>query len=172
MNPAPTAWAESRDGSVQPPSATKPALAPGTVVRYRVGYIHSETGSTPRSATVITITNEATTPCTVSVDWRKRFSPTGPGGVICTTTFTSLARGQSADLCSRSLPGEVTVCNAVCAPELTFDEGNAVVGSTNTAVCAKIAVTARTYYFSGSDTTISGIDNPKITKFAVGNVGD
>ena len=60
----------------------------------------------------------------------------------------------------------------MCSPELIFDEGNAVVGSTSTAACAKISVTARTYYFGVSDSVISGIDNPKITKFAVGSVGD
>ena len=100
------------------------------------------------------------------------FSATGAGGVICTTTFANLQRGQSADLCSRALPGAVTSCNAVCSPELIFDEGNAVVGSTSGPDCAKITVSARTYYFGASDLTVTGITDPSITKFAVGSVGD
>ncbi len=163
--------AESADGSSGQETAA-PGLAPGTVARFRVGYMHSETGSVPRSATVVTIVNEATVPCTVSVDWRKGFSATGIGGVICTTTVTNLQRGQSAELCSRPVPSAVAVCNATCAPPLTFDEGNAVVGSTSGAACAKISVSTRTYYFGASDTDIVGITDPSITKFAVGTVGD
>lgn len=165
------ARAESRDGS-QGPAVTSPQLAPGAISRYRIPYIHSEIGSVPRSATVVTVVNEAPVPCTVSVDWRKGFSATGPGGVICTTTFANLQRGQSADLCSRPLPGEITSCNAVCSPALTFDEGNAVVGSTAGPDCAKISVSARTYYFGASDTVVNAISDPAITKFAVGTVGD
>lgn len=165
------ARAENRDGS-QGPAVTSPQLAPGAISRYRIPYIHSETGSVPRSATVVTVVNEAAVPCTVSVDWRKGFSATGPGGVICTTTFANLQRGQSADLCSRPLPGEITSCNAVCSPALIFDEGNAVVGSTAGPDCAKISVSARTYYFGASDTVVNAITDPAITKFGVGSVGD
>lgn len=165
------ARAENRDG-IQGPAVTSPQLAPGAISRYRIPYIHSETGSVPRSATVVTVVNEAAVPCTVSVDWRKGFSATGPGGVICTTTFANLQRGQSADLCSRPLPGEITSCNAVCSPALIFDEGNAVVGSTAGPDCAKISVSARTYYFGASDTVVNAITDPAITKFGVGSVGD
>lgn len=165
------AHAESPDGASSP-AVRAPELAPGAISRYRVGYINSQTGAVPRSATVVTIANEGSVACTVSVDWRRGFSATGPGGVICTTTFANLQRGQSADLCSRALPDAVTSCNAVCTPGLTFDEGNAVVGSTAGPDCAKITVSARTYYFGANDTLITAITDPSITKFGVGTVGD
>lgn len=164
--------AESSDGSTGVEGSAS-ELAPGTSARFRVGYILSDTSSTPRSATVVTVVNEATVPCTISVDWRKGFSATGIGGVICTTTFVGLARGQSAEFCSRSLPGQVSTCNSTCAPGLTFDEGNAVVGSTTGAACAKITVGARTYYFSNAaDTAIAAITDPAIAKFGTGTIGD
>jgi hypothetical protein len=167
----PTVRAADRDdGSIEQPNIGS-ELAPGTTARFRVGWMKSRVSS-PRSATVVSVTNEGTGSCTVSVDWRKGFSVTGPGGVVCTTTFAGLERGQTADLCSRSVPSEVETCTTVCSPELTFDQGNAVVGSTATAACAKITVSARTYYFTDSDTVISGITDPSIAKFGVGNVGD
>jgi hypothetical protein len=167
-----TARADNADGSVAA-SGVGPQLAPGTIARFRVGYMNSQTGSTPRSATVITVVNEATTPCTISVDWRKGFSATGIGGVICTTTFVDLRRGQSAEFCSRSVPSAVSLCNSTCSPALTLDEGNAVVGSTNTAACARITVSPRIYYFGNTaDTSIQAITDPAVTKFAVGSVGN
>lgn len=171
VSTATTVHAQGADGSSGVESSGA-ELAPGTSARYRVGYINSQIGGTPRSATIVTVVNEATVPCTISVDWRKGFSATGIGGVICTTTFAGLARGQSAEFCSRSVPGTVSVCNSTCAPELTFDEGNAVVGSTTGAACGKITVSARTYYFNGSDTSIAGITDPSVTKFGLGSVGD
>jgi hypothetical protein len=168
----PSAKAESPDGSIEA-SGVGPQLAPGTVARFRVGYMNSQTSGTPRSATVITVVNESTTPCTISVDWRKGFSATGIGGVICTTTFVNLERGQSAEFCSRDVPSNVSVCNSTCAPALTLDEGNTVVGSTNTAACARITVSPRIYYFGNvADTSIQAITDPAVAKFAVGNVGD
>ena len=98
-------------------------LEAGTTVRYRVGYMKSRAGSVPRSATVVTVVNEANVPCTVSVDWRLGFSETGIGGVICTTTFANLARGQSVEFCTRAVPDGIASCNSVCSPELTFEEG-------------------------------------------------
>ncbi len=164
---------ESPDGSFGE-AGVGAELAPGTVGRFRLGYMNSQTGVSPRSATVVTVTNTgASTDCTVSIDWRRGFSPTGPGGTICTTTFANLQRGQSADFCTRPLPGSVTSCNATCSPALTFDEGNAFIGSTNTATCSRITVSARVYYFGNtSDTVIEGITDPKITKIQTGTSGD
>ena len=48
-------------------------LEAGTTVRYRVGYMKPRAGSVPRSATVVTVVNEANVPCTISVDWRLGF---------------------------------------------------------------------------------------------------
>jgi hypothetical protein len=48
----------------------------------------------------------------------------------------------------------------------------AVVGSTKTAACAKIAVDARIFFFNGSDTSLGGVYGPKIVKKNAGNSGD
>lgn len=50
-------------------------------------------------------------------------SETGIGGVICTTTFANLARGQSVEFCTRAVPDGIASCNSICSPELTFEEG-------------------------------------------------
>jgi hypothetical protein len=83
----------------------------------------------------------------------------------------------TTDFCSRSLPGPITTCNAVCDPELTFNEGRAVVSSTtetaNNPDCAKIGVSARVYYTAGeSDDVVSAITDSKIVRVGEGNRGD
>jgi len=144
----------------------------GTAVRYRVGYMKSRAGSAPRSATVVTVVNEANVSCTISVDWRLGFSETGPGGVICTTTFANLARGQSVEFCTRAVPEGIATCNSVCSPELTFEEGNAVIGSTTGTACGKLTVGARTFYFGATDAELTAISDSAVTKFGVGTVGN
>jgi hypothetical protein len=121
---------------------------------------------------VVTVVNEANVPCTISIDWRLGFSETGIGGVICTTTVSNLARGQSVEFCTRSLPDGIATCNAVCSPELVYEEGNAVIGSTTGAACGKITVHARTYYFGATDTALTAITDTAVTKFGTGTVGN
>jgi hypothetical protein len=125
---APAVQAQTRDDGSRRNSTSYsgigPQLAPQTIARYRVGFAKSRTGELPQTATVITVVNEAATPCTISVDW------------------------------------------------LTFYEGNAIIGSTATRPCAKLTISARTYYLSLNDRTVSGVPDPAITQFAVGNAGN
>jgi hypothetical protein len=148
-------------------TAQAPALPIGTVARYRVTYAISSTSVTAlRSVSIVSITNQSPVTCTVAVDWRIGF-----GGVVCGTSF-SLPAGFTADFCTRPIPGSLTTCNSTCPAPPSF-EGNAFVGSSTTAGCEKIAVSARTVYTATtSDSPVSAITDAKVVKFGLGNIGD
>lgn len=152
-------------------TAVAPALPAGTVARYRITYAISTTSVTAlRSVSIASITNQSPVTCTVAVDWRVGF-----GGVACSTSI-SLGPGSTADFCTRPIPGFLTTCNSTCpgATGATF-EGNAIVGSSTTTGCQRIAVSARTVYTaSTSDSPISAITDAKVVKIGTGtgNIGD
>ena len=159
--------ANNVDGSGPQTRVLTPQVAIGQVPRYVSTYMASQTGPSPRSATVISITNNSSSVCGTSVDWKVGF-----GGVSCTTTL-SLAPGQTGEHCSRSLNSGLAVCNATCAPELTAIEGNAIIGSTSGTPCAAIAVSARTFYTTGtSDQTLNGVSDANLVRVGSGNNGD
>jgi hypothetical protein len=143
----------------------------GQTARYIVTYMNSQTTSGFRSATVVSVTNSSPVTCSVSADWFAGFS-----NVISCTTTISLAPGLTADLCSRPLPGGVTVCNSTCAPALNIIEGRARVASTadGAGQCANIAVEARVYYLLGAltDTGVAAVSNPNIVRIGEGNSGN
>src|SRR5262249_38288062 len=131
------------------------------VDRYLVTYMNSQTGNAIRSATVVTVTNQSSRSCAVQIEWFRGFTPNTPA---CTTTAV-IDPGVTEDFCSRNLPGAITACNIICDPELTFDEGKAIVSSSENASCGLIGVEARVYYTTGEgDTGVSGISNPKIIR--------
>jgi hypothetical protein len=137
---------DDRSGGA-PPADTEIPI--GQVARYLVTYAKSNvvTGAV-RSATVVTVTNQGTATCGISVDWI-----IGQDTLVSCTTNLSVPVGHTVDFCSRSLPGPVTTCNATCFPALTFFEGKARVASTiatSTNNCQRIAVSARTYYSHSS----------------------
>ena len=134
--------------------------------RYLVTYMNSQTGGRSRSATVVTVTNQSSSSCRVAVSYFKGFNSNA--NPACSTSF-AITPDFTVDFCSRNLPGDVTVCNSICAPELTSDEGRAIVSST----CKEIGVSSRVYYTSGTgDEQISGITDSKIVQFGQGNNGD
>lgn len=166
-----TALAQRADGSVGE-TPTPSAYDGPTTKRYLVTYMNSQTEAAIRSATVVTVTNQSGRTCGVRVDWFVGFIATP----VCTTTFT-LDNELTTDFCSRFLPDPITACNATCNPELTFDEGRAVVSSTTTEAyfpdCAKIGVSARVYYTTGAqDDAVSAISDSKIVRVGEGNRGD
>jgi hypothetical protein len=133
--------------------------------RYLVTYMGSDGGSATRSATVVTVTNQSTTQaCQVQVKWYRGYEPVTP---VCTSTAT-LNPGFTADYCSRCMPVGVTDCNVVCDPELTADEGKAIVSTT----CPKLGVDSRVYYTMEGNLQVSGVSNPKIIHVSGGNAGD
>jgi hypothetical protein len=134
--------------------------------RFLVTYMKSETSSRIRSATVVTVTNLSTRTNVVSVSWFKGFTDnTSPVGV---TSF-AIPPDFTVDFGSRSLPDALTVVNSVCNPELTFDEGRAIVSSTQ----AEIGVSSRAYYTAGDDDLeLLSITDSKIVSFCGGNRGD
>jgi hypothetical protein len=142
-------------GSGQPPSAAS-KLFPQ---RYLVTYMGSDSKNLTRSATAVTVTNLSNTSCEVQVTWYKGARPGAPA---CTTNAVIKA-GFTHDFCSRRIPGAVTVCNSICCPRLTFDEGKAIVSSRSS--CGKIGVDSRVYYTVGeNDADVSAVSNPNIVE--------
>ncbi|MGI8685723.1 MAG: hypothetical protein ACR2MO_11675 [Acidimicrobiales bacterium] len=139
---------------------------PIALPRYLVTYMNSQTGGRIRSATVVSVTNQADKPIRVVVTWFKGFSDNS--SPVGTTSF-AIPADFTVDFSSRNLPGELTVCNAVCNPELVFDEGRAIVSSTHSA----IGVSSRVYYTSGDrDEQLLAITDSKVVVFGAGNNGD
>jgi hypothetical protein len=142
-----------------------PAALPGAP-RYLVTFMRSQTGVPVRSATVVSVTNQSPKPNLVTVSWFLGFSdnssPAGTASMIIPPDF-------EVDFGSRNLPGELTVVNVIPSPELTFDEGRAIVSSQ----LPQIAVSARLYYTSGdSDEQLLAISDSKVVVFGQGNHGD
>jgi hypothetical protein len=75
----------------------------------------------------------------------------------------------TVDFASRNIPGELTVVNSVCNPELVFDEGRAIVSSRQ----PEIAVSSRVYYTPGdADLELLAITDSKVVRLDEGNKGD
>ncbi|HET7759691.1 MAG TPA: hypothetical protein VFK62_07190 [Gaiellaceae bacterium] len=138
---------------------------PGTP-RYVVTYMNSQKGGRIQSATIVTVTNQSPRPNIVTVLWFKGLtSNNSPVGM----TVTSIPPDFTLDFASRNIPSELTVVNAVCNPELVFDEGRAIVGSRQ----PEIAVSSRVYYTAGrNDADLLAITDSKVVRFDQGNAGD
>jgi hypothetical protein len=138
------------------------------VARYLVTFLKSRTTDPLRSATVVSVTNQAEKACQVSVEWARGFEPPA----ACTTTVR-LDPGTTTDLCSRTIPEPLTTCNGTCEPELTFHEGRAVVSSSTEKGCDRLGVSARVHYTTGdTDENLAAISDSKIVPFGKGNRGD
>lgn len=138
-----------------------------SVPRYLVTYMNSQTANTAmRSATVVSVTNQSRLINRVFVTFFKGFSddsaPVGTAAFAIPPQFT-------VDFASRHLPGELTVTNAVPSPELTFDEGRAVVSS----MWPEIGVSARVVYTGGDgDERLIAITDSKVVVYGGSNRGD
>ena len=142
------------------------AVALPAKARYLVTYMNSQTGGKVRSSTIVSITNQSSKPNVITVSWFKGFvdntSPSGSSTLVLPPDFT-------ADFGSRDLPGELTVVNSLPSPELTFDEGRAIVSSR----LPQIGVSARVYYTSGDrDEELLAITDSKVVRFGKQNLGD
>lgn len=173
------ALAQQKDegtGYVGDTTASKTPRAPASPVTpdhrqlFLIGYLNSDTTTANRAATVISITNQGSVSCEVSADW---FRGLDPADAIC-TTVTTIEPGQTQEHCSRSLPDAIAVCQATCAPELAFDEGNAVVNVHKKCLKANpLAVDPRLYYTNGNaDEEVAGIADLKVIRFGKANRGD
>jgi hypothetical protein len=141
-------------------------LLPRTRARYLVTFMNSQTGGRVRSATVVSVTNQSSKDNRITVSWFKGFSD--DSSPVGQTTF-SIPPDYTVDFGSRDLPGELTAVNSAPNPELTFDEGRAIVSSTE----PEIGVSARVYYTGGDDDlNLLGITDSKVVKIGEGNAGD
>jgi hypothetical protein len=142
-----------------------PAALPGTP-RYLVTFMRSQTGVPIRSATIVSVTNQSPKPNLVTVSWFRGF--TNNNSPVATTSMIIPADFQ-VDFGSRDLPGELTDVNVIPSPELTFDEGRAIVSSQ----LPEIGVSVRLYYTSGdNDEQLLAISDSKVVVFGQGNHGD
>jgi len=136
------------------------------VPRYLVTYMNSQTAGRIRSATIVTVTNQSPRPNVVTVSYFQGFagntSPVGSSTFVIPPDFT-------IDFGSRDIPSELTVVNSVPNPQLTFDEGRAIVSSRQ----PEIGVSARVYYTSGErDEELLSITDSGVVVFGAGNHGD
>jgi hypothetical protein len=154
---APSAEAVEPDGS-SGRSVSAPR-APATTKRLVVTYASSIT-TAPRTASAITVVNDAGIACDVRVEYYFGFSPSPPA---CSLT-TVVASGVAHDFCSRDLPFNLTTCNSVCSGPLTFFEGKAIVYTNSAAACARIRANPRQYYTTGttSDTGVAGVTSVNV----------
>jgi hypothetical protein len=143
--------------------------------RYRVTYIKSLSAvagaaQETRSATVITVVNQHTGPCTARVEWFRQ-----DGTSACRSQAIPLAAGEAVQFCSRTLPGGISACRnaALCALPDQIN-GTAVVSSSEL-----IAVEARVYYLginaldgTFADNRVSGISNSRVVFIGEANLGD
>lgn len=134
--------------------------------RYLVTFMLSLANTKTRSATVISVTNQAPWPNLVTVSFFKGFSsnsfPVGVASLVIPPQFT-------LDFASRDVPFELTTVNAVSSPPLVFDEGRAIVSSR----LPQIGVSARVYYTSGdNDEVLQAISDCGIVVMDQGNHGD
>ena len=143
-----------------------PELALPNVPRYLVTYMNSQTGGRIRSATVVSVTNQSNSINRVFVSFFKGFTDnTSP---VCVCAF-AIPPEFTVDFSSRGLPSEITTVNSVCNPELTFDEGRAIVSS----MWPEIGVSSRVYYTAGEgDSELLAITDSKIVPYGKGNLGD
>lgn len=139
--------------------------------RYLVTYVSSVTPDglpvdadldTPRSATVVSVTNLTRAFCDVSVEWFRGRVATPD----CVTNL-ALAPGLSGNFCSRTLPDFVVTCSSRC--EEIFFEGRAIVSTS----CHRIGLSSRVYYAAPqNDKDLLAITDSKIVRVNVGNRGD
>lgn len=135
--------------------------------RYLITYMNSQTqNDAMRSATVVSVTNQSDRINRVFVTFFKGFSDdSSPVGVAA----FAIPPQYTVDFASRSLPGELTVTNAVPNPELTFDEGRAIVSS----MWPEIGVSARVVYTAGErDERLHAITDSKVVVYRRRNRGD
>jgi hypothetical protein len=138
-----------------------------SVPRYLVTYMKSETANNAmRSATVVSVTNQSRLINRVYVTFFRGF--TDDSSPVGTAAF-AIPPQYTLDFASRNLPGELTVTNAVPNPELTFDEGRAIVSS----MWPEIGVSARVYYTAGErDESLHAITDSKVVVYGGRNKGD
>lgn len=135
--------------------------------RYLVTYMNSQTGDQAmRSATIVSVTNQSNLINRVFVTFFKGFSDdSSPVG----TAAFAVPPQYTIDFGSRNLPIELTTVNAVPNPELTFDEGRAIVSS----MWPEIGVSARVYYTAGErDEQLLAITDSKVVVYGGRNKGD
>lgn len=149
------------DGSTGGLSASGARAAEAGIKRYLVTYASSIT-KVPRTASAITLVNDAGADCAVTVDFFTGFAPTTPA---CSLTAV-IPGGFAYDFCTRDLPVNITTCNATCAAPLIYFEGKAVIYTDSSPACRKIAVNARQYYTTGttSDSGVAGVNSVTVVK--------
>ena len=138
----------------------------GQQQRWRVVNMRSVEGAV-NTATAISVTNLGRNDCEVSVDWfRAKIQ-----AADCNTSLI-ISAGQQRIFCSRLVSNDVfELCDATCEPELTFNQGYAIVNSDKSKKCRQLAVSPRIFYTNSKDSSLLGVSNPKVVNLK-GNRGE
>lgn len=138
----------------------------GQQQRWRVVNMRSVEGAV-NTATAISVTNLGSIDCEVSVDWvRAKIQ-----AADCNTSLI-IPAGQQRIFCSRLVSNDVfELCDATCEPELTFNQGYAIVNSDKSKKCRQLAVSPRIFYTNSKDKSLLGVSNPKVVNLK-GNRGE
>jgi hypothetical protein len=152
--------AAERDDGTPAAVASAKAGRVANIQRFVVPYFKSNTTSGFRTAAVVTAVNNGGASCETRVAWFF-----GGGGLACQNTLI-IGAGQSLDFCTRVIPSGVTTCNATCNPQLTFNEGKAVVFTAADAACSRVRIDPRTYYLTGTttDTGVAAVSNTNVVQ--------
>jgi hypothetical protein len=139
--------------------------------RYLVPFVQClRTGGPIHSATVITVVNQSSQPCTVQVEWFQS------GGALECTREIVVPAAVAVQFCSRTLPNNITNCGSAqttcAAQDFNVLQGTAFVGSSVGFACSAIAVDARVYYTNIDDTVILAVSNSRVVFSEEGNIGD
>jgi hypothetical protein len=150
----------------QNPPVVDPMIIPVVTPRYVVAFAKTEINTPIRSATVVTVTNNADVSCLVAIDWFDKLNSSS----LCSNGAVVPA-GQTMSFCSRALPSQIADCSSACS--VTSADGRASVNSRAIAACGKIAVDARVYYTAGgADAILTAISDPKIVRAGSANSGE
>jgi hypothetical protein len=106
----PAALAANDDGFVPVPGYTEDSCSGHP--RHLVTFMKSRITDPIRTATVVSVTNQANHTCHISVDWFRGFDP----NPVCTTTF-DLDAGFQTDFCSRQIPDRHCQVNRKSLPD-------------------------------------------------------
>lgn len=138
----------------------------GVVPVWLVPFMRSLVSDTVNSATTITLSNQGTTTCFTSVQFRDS------DNALACTTFIELAPGQTRAHCSRWLGYQVASCYMACSPLLLGNEGKAVVSMSPAACKSKVAVDARVFYTDWHDASVQAVAPINVIKIGKSNTGD
>ena len=163
----------SLTGEVQ--GSTHSGITPATIIaappvgetyRYAIPHFVSSTGGASTSSfAAVSIRNASKVTCTASVT----FQYASGAANVCVMT-QSIPANESRVFCTRNGDLGFIGCQATCSPELTFQEGHALVSSTTGGACGAIQIDAQEFYVNAvSPAILLGASQLSVTNLKKSN---